>query len=184
MNTTDAMTAVNAWAERRTVRRTERWNARADTMSTQLPAWRTEARVRLLIRVYLGALAAGLATAVTQVFWTPALFAWVPFTLALCVSWTMLRTVINTRDAAPESELDEYESRILRTWQVAAYGWTTAILFTVSMFMIFVAVIAPDSLDRWVYTAGLLCVLGMLSATAVPTIAYATTFGPVPPPNN
>jgi lipopolysaccharide export LptBFGC system permease protein LptF len=176
--------AVATWAERRTERKAERWAARAEDMSTRLPTWRTEHRVRLLIGIYCWSLVAGLATAVTQVFWTPALFAWVPFTLALCVSWTMLRTVINTRDAAPETELDEYESRILRTWQVAAYGWTTAILFTVSMFMIFVAVIAPDSLDRWVYTAGLLCVLGMLSATAVPTIAYATTFGPVPPPNN
>ena len=71
-----------------------------------------------------------------------------------------------------------------RTWQVAAYGWMTLIILTVSIFMVFVAVFNPDSLDRWVYTGGLLTILGMMSATALPTIAYATTFGPVPPANN
>lgn len=96
----------------------------------------------------------------------------------------MLRTVINTRDVAPDAELDEYEAKVLRTWQVAAYGWMTLIVLTVSMFMVFVAVINPDSLNRWVYTAGLFSILGMMSATAMPTIAYATTFGPVPPQNN
>ena len=181
MNT---MSGFAAWAERRTERRAERWIARAESMSTQLPAWRSENRVRLLIRIYLGSLATGLITAFAQIFWPPFLFAWFPFTVIVCVSWTMLRTVINTRDVAPDAELDEYEANILRTWQVAAYGWMTLILLTVSIFMVFVAVINPDSLDRWVYTAGLFGILGMMSATAMPTIAYATTFGPVPPPNN
>lgn len=181
MNT---MSGFAAWAERRTERRAERWIARAESMSTQLPAWRSENRVRLLIRIYLGSLATGLITAFAQIFWPPFLFAWFPFTVIVCVSWTMLRTVINTRDVAPDAELDEYEANVLRTWQVAAYGWMTLILLTVSIFMVFVAVINPDSLDRWVYTAGLFGILGMMSATAMPTIAYATTFGPVPPPNN
>lgn len=180
----NAINAVNAWAERRTERRAERWIARAESMSTQLPAWRSENRVRLLIRIYLGSLATGLITAFAQIFWPPFLFAWFPFTVIVCVSWTMLRTVINTRDVAPDAELDEYEAKVLRTWQVAAYGWTTLIVFVISIFMIVVATLSPDGLDRWVYTAGLFGILGMMSATAMPTIAYATTFGPVPPPNN
>lgn len=178
------MSGVTAWAERRTERRTERWIARAESISTQLPAWRSARRVRLLIRVYLASLATGLITTFAQIFWPPFLFAWIPFTVIVCVSWTMLRTVINTRDVAPDAELDEYEAKVLRTWQVAAYGWMTLIVLTVSMFMVFVAVINPDSLNRWVYTAGLFSILGMMSATAMPTIAYATTFGPVPPQNN
>ncbi|MGJ0184079.1 hypothetical protein [Corynebacterium glyciniphilum] len=178
------MEALNTWAEKRADRRTGRWIARAESISGHLPRWRTDSRVRVLIRIYVGSLVAGLLTAIGQIFWAPFLFAWIPFTLIVCTSWTMLRTVINSRDVAPDSELDEYEAKVLRTWQVAAYGWMTLIILTVSIFMVFVAVFNPDSLDRWVYTGGLLTILGMMSATALPTIAYATTFGPVPPPNN
>ncbi|MEJ6550856.1 hypothetical protein PQI66_15040 [Corynebacterium sp. USCH3] len=175
---------INDWAERRVERRDERWAAREESLSSQLPAWRTDSRVRLLIRIYLGSLAAGLLTAIAQIFWTPFLFAWVPFTVIVCTSWTMLRTVINTRDVAPDAELDEYEAKIIRTWQVAGYGWMTMIILAVSLFMVLVAVFNPDNLGRWVYTGGLFSILGMMTATALPTVAYATTFGPVPPSNN
>jgi hypothetical protein len=181
MNTDNA---VAAWSERRAERRAERWAAREDSVSTLLPSWRTERRTRLLIRIYRGSLLAGLATAVAQVFWLPALFAWIPFTVVVCVSWTMLRTVINTRDVAPDSELDEYEATVIRSGQSVAYNWTALLVLAAGIFMVFVSVLSPDNLDRWVYTAGLLCILGMMSATALPTVTYATTFGPVPPPNN
>lgn len=180
------LTRVNDWAENRAENRAERWRRREETLSTQAPSWRTEARVRLLIRIYLWSLVLGVATTVAQIFWLPLILAWLPFTVIVCVSWTMLRTVINTRDMAPDSELDEYEAKVLSTWQSVAYGWTTLFLLVVALFMIFVAVANPESLHRWVYTGGLLTVLSMMAATAMPTIAYATTFGPVPvpPPNN
>lgn len=179
MNTT---TRMGAWASGHAERRAGQWAARSEKLSTRLAGWRTRARTRLLIRIYVTALTVGLTTTVVQIFWTPFLLVWAPFTAIIVVSWTMLRTVINIRDVAPDSELDEYESTVLRTWQVAAYGWMTLLLLALSIFMIVVAVNNPDSLDRWVYTAGLFSILGMMSTTAVPTIAYATTFGPVPVP--
>lgn len=175
---------VNTWAEKQAERRRERWADREESLSTRLPRWRTQYRVQVLIRVYLSSLVIGFVTAAAQVFWPPLLFAWIPFTVFICVSWTMLRTVINARDVAPDPELDEYEAAVLRTWQVVAYGWTTLIVLAVSLFMILVSVANPGNLDRWVYTGGLFTVLGLMSATALPTIAYARTFGPVLPQSN
>lgn len=176
------LTRVNGWAENRAERQAERWRLREKTLSTQAPSWRTEARVRLLIRIYLWSLVLGVVTALAQVIWLPLVLAWLPFTVIVCVSWTMLRTVINTRDVAPDSELDEYEAKVLSTWQSIAYGWTTLFLMIVAFFMIIIAVANPDSLDRWVYTGGLLTILVTMLSIATPTIAYATTFGPVPVP--
>lgn len=178
MNVADRTTA---WIQGRTERQSERWHRRVEPITTQLPGWRTEARTRLLIRIYLGSLGLGFATAVGQIFWMPLLFVWIPFTLVSCVSWTMLRTVINTRDAAPADELDEYETDVLRTWQAAAYGWLVLLMLGLSGYLIVVSVLLSGDLSHWMYTAGLFTVLGMLSGSAMPTVAYATTFGPVPP---
>jgi len=116
MNTMNPLTGLNA-AERHQATRADRWRRRSAAVAASLPNWRTEARTRLLIRIYLGSLAFGLIIGVVQVFWRPALFAWLAFTVVMLVAWTMLRTVINTRDVAPDEELDEYEQETIRNWQ-------------------------------------------------------------------
>ncbi|MGO2874204.1 hypothetical protein [Corynebacterium variabile] len=182
MNTMNPLTGLNAAAERHQAARADRWRRRSAAVAASLPNWRTEARTRLLIRIYLGSLAFGLIIGVVQVFWRPALFAWLAFTVVMLVAWTMLRTVINTRDVAPDEELDEYEQETIRNWQAIAYGWLVLLAIAVSAYMIILGTSGPDDLSNWIYTGGLFSLIGLLALSAMPTIAYATTFGPVPPP--
>lgn len=181
MNTMNPLARLNSTAERRLAARTDRWRHRSTAIAASLPNWRTEARTRLLIRIYLGSLAFGLLIGVVQIFWRPALFAWLVFTVVMLVAWTMLRTVINTRDVAPEEELDEYEHEVIRNWQAIAYGWLVFLAMAVSVYMIILGVSGTGDLSHWIYTGGLFTLLGLLAASALPTVAYATTFGPVPP---
>ena len=176
------MSRLSSRATGRSRRQADNWRQREATLATSLPRWRTEARTHLLIRVFLGCLAFGVVTAIVQIFWFPFLFAWLPFTLATCISWTMLRIVVNTRDVAPAEELDEYENEVVRTWQVAAYGMFSTFTLAVAFYMVFLPVINPDGLDHWIYSGGLFTILGLMAIIAMPTIAYATTFGPVPAP--
>lgn len=176
------MSGLSSWTTTHSQRQADNWRRREASMASSLPKWRTEARTHLLIRLFLGTLAFGFLTGIVQIFWFPFLFAWLPFTIAGCVSWTMLRIVINTRDAAPAEELDEYENEVVRTWQVAAYGMFSTFTLAVAFYMVFLPVINPDGLDHWIYSGGLFTILGLMAIIAMPTIAYATTFGPVPAP--
>lgn len=182
MNTATPLNRLNTAAERHLARRADRWRRRATGVAASLPGWRTERRTRLLIRIYLGSLIVGLAIGVAQIFWPPALTAWVPFTLVMVISWSMLRTVINIRDSAPEEELDEYEREILRNWQAIAYGWLVLLALAAAAYMIILGSLAGGDLTHRIYTGGLFTVLVLLLTGALPTIAYATTFGPVPTP--
>jgi hypothetical protein len=181
MNTMNPLTRLNDGAERHLARRANRWRQRSAAVAASLPGWRTEARTRLLIRIYLGSLAFGLLIGVVQIFWRPALFAWILFTVIMLVAWTMLRTVINTRDVAPEEELDEYEQEIIRNWQAIAYGWLVVLSVATAFYMIVLGSVGSGDLTHWIYTGGLFTLIGLLTASALPTIAYATTFGPAPP---
>lgn len=147
MNTMNPLTGLNA-AERHQAARADRWRRRSAAVAASLPNWRTEARTRLLIRIYLGSLAVGLIIGVVQVFWRPALFAWLAFTVVMLVAWTMLRTVINTRDVAPDEELDEYEQETIRNWQAIAYGWLVLLAIAVSAYMIILGTSGPDDLSN------------------------------------
>lgn len=184
MNTANPLTRLNTAAEHRLARRTDRWHRRSTALAASLPGWRTEERTRLLIRLYLGSLVFGLLIGIVQIFWSPALFGWLIFTVIMLVAWTMLRTVINSRDNAPADELDEYEQQTIRNWQAVAYGWLALLAFAAAAYMIILGVAPPDNLFRWIYTGGLFTLIGLLTAQSLPTIAYATTFGPVPSPDS
>ncbi|HIW91011.1 MAG TPA: hypothetical protein H9870_05035 [Candidatus Corynebacterium avicola] len=178
------MSRLSSWTTEHSSRQAENWRRREATIASSLPKWRTESRTNLLIRLFFAALAFGFLTAVIQIFWPPFIFVWLPVTVATCVFWTMLRTVINTRDVAPSEELDEYESEIVRTWQVVAYGLFTMLTLAIAIYMVIVSTINPDSLNRWIYSGGLFTTLGLMTIIALPTTAYATTFGPVPIPRD
>lgn len=182
MNTPNPLTRLNTAAEHHLTRRADRWRRRSTAVAASLPGWRTEGRTRLLIRIYLGSLAFGLLIGVVQIFWRPALLAWLVFTVVMLVAWTMLRTVINTRDSAPADELDEYEQEVIRNWQAVAYGWLVLLTLAAAVYMIVLGTSGTGDLTHWIYTGGLFTLLGLLAASALPTVAYATTFGPVPPP--
>lgn len=177
-------TGLNNWFIGRTERQAAKWHQRSESMASSLPTWRTEGRVRLLIRVFVANLAFGIITGVVQIFWFPFIIAWLVFTVVGCISWTMLRIVINTRDVAPADELDEYEAEIVRAWQATAYGYFTMFTLAVAFYMVFLPVLSPAELAHWVYSGGLFTALGIMAIIAMPTIAYATTFGPVPPPDS
>lgn len=178
------MSRLSSWTTEHSNRQAENWRRREASIASSLPKWRTASRTNLLIRLFFAALAFGFITGVIQIFWPPFIFVWFPVTVATCVFWTMLRTVINTRDVAPSEELDEYESEIVRTWQVVAYGLFTLFTLTIAIYMVVVSTINPDSLDRWIYSGGLFTTLGLMTIIALPTTAYATTFGPVPVPGD
>lgn len=184
MTTSPLMSGLASWATGRTQRQADRWRQRSATLGSSLPAWRTEKRTLLLIRIFLGTLVFGVITGVAQIFWSPLLFAWLPFTIVACTSWTMLRTVINARDVAPTDELDEYENEVVRTGQTTAYALFTNFTLVIAFYMVFLPVFNPDGLDRWIYTGGLFTTLGLMAIIAIPTITYASTFGPVPTPED
>lgn len=181
MNTVNPLTRFNSAAEHHLARRNDRWRRRSTAIAASLPNWRTEARTRLLIRIYLGSLVFGLLIGIVQIFWRPAVVAWIVFTIVMIVAWTMLRTVINQRDGAPEDDLDEYEYEVIRYWQAIGYGWLTFLAMAASFFMLFLGVWGTGDITHWIYTAGLLTLIGLLAINAMPTVAYANTFGPVPP---
>jgi hypothetical protein len=50
-----------------------------------------------------------------------------------------------------------------------------------AFYMIVLGSVGSGDLTHWIYTGGLFTLIGLLTASALPTIAYATTFGPAPP---
>lgn len=144
-------------------------------ISDNLPAWRTPARRRLLVRLNWGCLAIMAAVAVGGYFWLPILLAWLPMTGAIIVAWTFLRTVIDMKDAAPARYLDEFETEALLRARSRALSTVSGILFVMAIVLIFVSTLELGDGHRLAYTAGALSILTFFVAAVIPASAMAGT---------
>ncbi|MEJ4100764.1 hypothetical protein V5S96_10420 [Corynebacterium mastitidis] len=153
-----------------------RWHERRARAPRRLASWRTPARQRLLIAAYFSALTLGVATAVGCFFWKPLAFLWIPVTLVTSVCWFMMRATIDGKDVAPAAALDEYENQVLHRWRSLAYGLAVFLLLLLAFALIALAVGQPADLTRWIYSLGLLTILGYLAAVSLPVVGYSITF--------
>ena len=171
-----------------------RWLRNQEITAHWFPTWRTPDRQRLLINVFLGSLGLGFFTAFAYLFLPQALLLWIPFTLLMCVSWTMLRVTIGSRDTAPLEVLDEYESAVMDQWRRRAYNGTAWSLFFMAFLMICIGVhfgmrdgyteLLGNDPSSWMYFLGLISLLLYLTFSSLPAIGYARNFPASYPDNN
>lgn len=158
-----------------------RYEKNATRMAGHLTAWRTPERRRLLVRMNWGCVAIMAVITVAGYFWVPLVLAWVPMAVAVCTVWTMLRIVIDVKDSAPTSYLDEFETQALLRARSRALSVVSAILFVMAMVLIFVSTLELGDGHRLAYTAGSLSVLAIFVCGIVPAAAMARTLDPVDP---
>ncbi|MGV0342660.1 hypothetical protein [Corynebacterium mastitidis] len=154
----------------------QRWHDKRARTPRRLTSWRTPDRQRLLIAAYFSALALGVVTAVSCFSWKPLAFLWIPVTLVTSVCWFMMRATIDGKDTAPAAALDEYENQVLHRWRSLAYGLAILFLLLLAFALIALAVGDPADLSRWVYSLGLLTILGYLTSASLPAVGYSITF--------
>lgn len=143
-----------------------------------LRSWRTPQRRRLLVRLNWVCVAIMAVIVVAGYFWLPIMLAWLPMTVAICTVWTMLRTVIDVKDAAPARYLDEFETETLLRARSQALGATSGFLFVMALVLIFVSTLELGDGHRLAYTAGGLSILAFFVAAIIPAAAMAKTMEP------
>ena len=147
-----------------------------------LRAWRTPARRRLLIRLNWGCIVVMAAIAVASYFWLPVAIAWIPMTAAICVCWSMLRTVIDMKDAAPARYLDEYETQTLLHARSSALKALVAILMAIGLLLVWGSSFEFGDGHRLAYAMGGLAILGVFVGGVIPAAAMARTMEPADDP--
>lgn len=152
-----------------------RYEKNVARVSLLVPAWRTPARRRLLVRLNWVCLAIMAAIAVAGYFWTPIILAWLPMTIAIIVAWTLLRTVIDMKDVAPARYLDEFETEALLRARSQALSTVSGILFVMAIVLIFVSTLELGDGHRLAYTAGALSILAFFVAAVIPAAAMSRT---------
>lgn len=146
--------------------------------TASLHSWRTTSRRRLLVRLNWGCLAIMAAIAVVGYFWRPLILAWLPMSVAIIVTWTVLRTVIDMKDSAPARYLDEFETETLLRARSRALSVVSGILFVMAMVLIFVSSLQLGDGHRLAYSAGGLAILTFFTAAVIPAAAMAGTMEP------
>ena len=160
---------------RRTDARTRRYEKNLARTSGMLASWRTPARRRLLVRLNWACIAIMAVIAVVGFFWFPVVLAWLPMTVAICTTWPMLRVTIDSKDTAPASHLDEYETETLLEARSRALTVTTWILFVVAMVLVFGASFELGDGHRLAYAMGGLGILTIFVGGVIPAAAMART---------
>ncbi|MBF4554060.1 hypothetical protein [Corynebacterium suicordis] len=171
-----------------------RWQKNQEKTEKMIPNWRTPQRQQLLINIFIGSLGLGFFTAFAFLFYVPALFLWLPFTVIMCVSWTMLRITIGSRDTAPLDVLDEYESAVLDHWRRRAYVGVSWSLLAMGGLLVFIGVslglgetsseFLGKNTSSWMYFLGLISLLLYITFSSLPAIGYARNFPASYPENN
>lgn len=156
-------------------RRYEKQVARTEN---SLRSWRTPRRRRLLVRLNWACIAVMTAIAVAGYFWLPIVIAWIPMTVAICTVWTMLRTVIDIKDAAPASYLDEFETQTLLQARSRALSALVGICFVIGIVLIWGSSWEIGDGNRLAYSMGGLAILGVFVAGVIPAAAMARTMDP------
>ncbi|MGN0101414.1 MAG: hypothetical protein ACI39C_10785 [Dietzia sp.] len=174
MTTTDPGAATLSPAELRYEKQLAR-------LEGSLRSWRTPARRRLLVRLNWACIAVMSAIAVTSYFWLPIAIAWIPMTVAICTAWSMLRTVIDMKDAAPARYLDEYETMTLLRARSTALKALVAILMALGMLLVWASSLEFGDGHRLAYALGGLAILGVFVGGVIPAAAMARTMDPADP---
>lgn len=149
-----------------------------ESSKKSLPSWRTPARRRLLVRLNWACIAIMSAIAVAGYFWLPIILAWLPMTVAIIASWTMLRVTIDSKDTAPAHYLDEFEAATLLNARSSALSVVSSILFVMALVLIFTSTLELGDGHRLAYTAGAIAILTFFVAAIIPAAAMAGTMDP------
>lgn len=161
----------------REARRAERFGRFSAFTPRWLDFWRTPARTRTLVAVYLATVAIGFLSLVAGV-WLPAAFiVYVGSILVLAVSWTILRATIGTRDSAPRSLLDVQETEVLDLGQRLGFR----VLSNLTLLMAFIILLSAVFTDGSIPLSGGLALgaallQAVLLAGSLPAVGYALTF--------
>lgn len=143
-----------------------------------LSSWRTPQRRRLLVRLNWVCIGAMAAIAVVGYFQFPIIIAWLPMTVAICTTWTMLRITIDVKDGAPARYLDEFETETLLRARSQALSVVTGILFVLAMVLIFGSSLEIGDGHRLAYAMGGLAILTIFVSGLIPAAAMARTMDP------
>lgn len=161
----------------REARRAEHFGRFSAFTPRWLDFWRTPARMRTLVAVYLATVAIGFLCLAAGV-WLPAAFiVYVGSLLVLAVSWTILRATIGTRDSAPRSLQDVQETEVLDLGQRLGFR----VLSDLTLLMAFIVLLSAVFTDGSIPLSGGLA-LGaallhsVLLAGSLPAVGHALAF--------
>ena len=155
-----------------------RYEKQVTRIENSLRSWRTPGRRRLLIRLNWACILVMTAIAVAGYFWLPVVIAWIPMTVAICTVWSMLRIVIDVKDTAPASYLDEFETQTLLHARSRALSALVAICFVIGIVLIWGSSWEIGDGNRLAYSMGGLAILAVFVAGVIPAAAMARTMDP------
>lgn len=140
--------------------------------------WRTPGRTRFLVATYFTFLTLALILELAALWWFPLMWFFFGALLIAVVAWTVLRSTIRMRDAAPREELDDYEQAILDLWRGRALGVLSTLLVVGGVATIVLGLVFADHISTpmlAVFT-GLYMIFSYLAITTLPAVGYALTF--------
>lgn len=140
--------------------------------------WRTPGRTRTLILCYFSAVGLLPATLAATLFWSPAIWFYLAAAVAIIVSWTVLRSAIDVKDAVPAALLDEYEQSVLARWRHRSHRLFMGLSLTGGVGVMAIGVVFHEDLTvtlMAVISALTMFMIGLL-AGSLPAVGYALTF--------
>lgn len=142
------------------------------------PRLRNPRATKALITTYAVMMAAAIVFQLAMFRWPHAVWLFLVCLVIALVAWTVLRSTIGVRDAAPRDRLDDYESEVLAVWRQRALNVLLVLLFigaltifTVSTF--FSGALSPATVGT---VAGLFMLYSSSIVSTLPAVGYALTF--------
>lgn len=133
---------------------------------------------RALIAIYFVMMAVAIVCQLAMFRWPHAVW---PFLVCLVIAlgaWTALRSSIDVRDAAPRTELDDFEAEVLAVWRKRALTALVALLFfgAVTLFIVSAFFSGQLSTGTVGMVAGLFMLYSSGAVSTLPAVGYALTF--------
>lgn len=105
---------------------------------------------------------------------------WVFFAAMLIamVAWTILRSTIDAKDAAPPEMLDDYELEVLSLWRRRSLGALNVALFVGGFVFMFGSFLLDPGISPGLvgFVAGMYMIYVYFLVSTLPAVGYAVTF--------
>lgn len=139
---------------------------------------RSPGPTKALIVTYFLMVALAIVCQLAMLLWPPAIWLFLACIVISMIAWTTLRSTIDVRDAAPRSELDDFEAEVLAVWRKRALNVLLALLFLGAATFVIVPAVFSGRLDPVAVgtAAGVFMLYSAGVVSTLPAVGYALTF--------
>jgi hypothetical protein len=123
---------------------------------------------KALIATYVVMMAAAVVFQLAVFRWPHAVWFFLGCLVVAMAAWTVLRSTIDVRDAAPRDRLDDYEAEVLALWRQRALN--------VLLVLLFLGALATFTTPVTGTAAGLFMLYSGSVVSTLPAVGYAMTF--------